>query len=497
MTAHYTRLTADEAAALIQDGNTVSFSGFTPAGVPKAIPLALAARAKAEHQKNRPFKIGVVTGASTGDSLDGALAREDAISFRTPYQSNRDIRDSINSGRTRFFDMHLSQVPKAVRRGWFGKINWAVIEACDVSPSGDEIVLTSGVGTSPTFCSSADRILIELNRRHPSQLRGIHDIFEMVDPPFAEDMHLSRVSDRIGSPVIKLDPARVAGVVETDLEDEMSAFDEPGAVTRQIGGHVAEFLAGKLKSGAIPSGFLPIQSGVGEIANGVLFALGQHPSIPAFEMYTEVIQDAVIQLILENKIKFASGSSLTVSPNVLARIYKDIPYFKSHLILRPQEISNSPEIVRRLGLISVNTSMEFDVFGNVNSTHVLGRSMMNGLGGSGDFTRNAFISIFTCPSTGKDGKISRIVPLVSHADHSEHSVQVVATEQGIVDLRAKSPRERAEAIINHCAHPDYRPLLRAYLKSCPKGHTPHNFKSAFAFHTAFEETGDMRNAKIG
>jgi acetyl-CoA hydrolase len=80
----------------------------------------------------------------------------------------------------------------------------------------------------------------------------------------------------------------------------------------------------------------------------------------------------------------------------------------------------------------------------------MGRQMMNGIGGSGDFTRNAYLSIFTCPSTAKGGKISTIVPLVSHMDHSEHSVQIVATEYGIADLRGRSPYERAVLIVNNC-----------------------------------------------
>lgn len=94
----------------------------------------------------------------------------------------------------------------------------------------------------------------------------------------------------------------------------------------------------------------------------------------------------------------------------------------------------------------MNTALEADIFGNVNSTHVTGTKMMNGIGGSGDFTRNAYLSIFTCPSTAKGGKISAIVPMVSHLDHSEHSVQVLITEQGVADLRGKSPIQRAHAI---------------------------------------------------
>lgn len=162
------------------------------------------------------------------------------------------------------------------------------------------------------------------------------------------------------------------------------------------------------------------------------------------------------------------------------------------MVLRPQEISNSPEIVRRLGLITINTAIEVDLFGNVNSTHVMGRDLMNGIGGSGDFTRNAHVSIYTCPSVAKKGAISTIVPFVTHLDHSEHSVQVVVTEQGVADLRGKSPGERAQLMIENCVHPDYRDTLRAYLAASNRGHVQQTLHNAFGMHLAFLEKGNMR-----
>ena len=213
-------------------------------------------------------------------------------------------------------------------------------------------------------------------------------------------------------------------------------------------------------------------------------------------MYTEVIQDAVIGLMEEGHCKFASGCSLTVSNPVLQEIYSKLDFFKERVVLRPQEISNNPEVARRLGLITINTALEADIFGNVNSTHVLGTKMMNGIGGSCDFTRNAYISIFTTPSTAKDGKISAIVPYVSHVDQSEHSVKILITEHGVADLRGKSPIERANEIINNCVAPEYKELLREYLAKAPLAHTPMNLDNCFAMHKAFAETGDMHNAKF-
>ncbi len=487
-----TRLTPEEAAALIPHNSTIGFSGFTPAGAAKAVPKALAAKARAEHDAGRSFQVAVVTGASTGDSLDGELARAEAISWRTPYQSNKSLRAAINSGKARFFDMHLSSLPQQVRYGFLGKFDFAIVEACDVTQDG-RIIPTTSVGASPTFCHVADKVIVELNRFHPKQLRGFHDIYQPKDPPFRAPIPITRCSDMIGTQAIEIDPKKIIGVVETDLPDEAGEFAEPDDTTVQIGINVAEFLAAERKAGRIPGEFLPIQSGVGNIANAVLGALGGHPDIPAFEMYTEVIQDSVISLMKSGKIRFATGTSLTVSSGVLKEVYADLDFFRPRMLLRPQEITNNPELVRRLGIITINTALEVDLSGNVNSTHVMGKSMMNGIGGSGDFTRNGYISIFTCPSIAKGGKISTIVPLVSHMDHSEHSVQVVVTEQGVADLRGKTPGERARLIVEKCAHPDYRAELHGYFDKVKDGHTPSTLGASYAMHQQFLQTGDMRH----
>ena len=487
-------LTPEEAAALVQDKQIIGFGGFTAAGACKVIPLAIAARAKAEHAAGRPFKLGVITGASTVKSLDGALAEAEAIDWRTPYQSDPTLRKAINEGKTRFFDLHLSAVQPTVRSGVLGKVNWAIIEASHVSPNG-EIVLSTSVGAANTFVRVADRILIELNAHHPGDLMGFHDLYEPADPPRRREIPLYSPTDRIGSSFLKVNPKKIAGVVLTNAPDETGAFAEPDDITNRIGANVAQFLADEIKVGRLPASFLPLQSGVGNIANAVIGALGANAGIPPFTMYTEVIQDSVINLLRSGKCEFASGCSLTVSPPQLLKIYEELEYYRPRMVLRPQEISNSPEIVRRLGLITINTAIEIDLFGNVNSTHVMGRDLMNGIGGSGDFTRNAHISIYTCPSMAKKGAISAIVPLVTHLDHSEHSVQIVVTEHGVADLRGKSPQDRATLMVENCVHPQYRDILREYLKISAKGHVPQTLHNAFSMHLAFLESGDMRKVK--
>ena len=491
----YKTLTPDEAAALVHDGMNVGFSGFTAAGTPKDVPSAIARRAEAEHAAGRPFKIGVFTGASTNDHVDGDLARANAISVRTPYQSSKDSRNGLNKGDIEYFDMHLSHLAQYVRYGFLGKIDVAIIEVADITEDG-ELILGTGVGAAPTFCKLADTIIIERNHHLPKELRGFHDIYEPMSPPNRREIPVYKPSDRIGSITLKVDPAKIAGIVETNSTDGVKEFSPVDEVTMKIGENVTGFLVNEIKAGRIPQEMLPIQSGVGNIANAVMACLGSNPDIPPFQMYTEVVQDSALELIKQGKCTFASTCSLTISDHMMEEVFKDIDYYKQRLVLRPGEISNNTEVVRRLGLITMNTALEADIFGNINSTHVVGTKMMNGIGGSGDFTRNAYISIFSCPSVAKEGKISAIVPMVSHVDHSEHSVDILITEQGVADLRGKSPIQRAEAIIENCVHPDYKQLLRDYLKlSKTPAHTPHTLTAAFGFHNTFNKTGDMRNTK--
>lgn len=487
-------MTAEEAAEFVKHDDNVGISGFTPAGSPKAVTVAIADRAKKLHDAGKPFKIGIFTGASTGDSVDGSLARAEAIKFRTPYQSNNDLKALLNKGNTDYFDMHLSHIAQELRWGFLGKVNVAIIEACDVNEYG-EIVPTTGVGIVPTLARLAEKIIVELNQKHPRNLRGMHDLYEPKDPPHRREIPIYSVSDRCGSEVLRVDPKKIVAVVETNAPDEVKGFSPVDEITTKIGDNVANFLASQIANGTIPKEFLPLQSGVGNIANAVLASLGSNPDIPPFKMYTEVIQDSVIQLMREGNVTFASGCSLTISPSVLEEVYADFGFFRDKFILRPQEISNNPEIVRRLGLITVNTALEADLFGNVNSTHVLGKQMMNGLGGSADFTRNSYFSIFTCPSVAKGGKISTLVPMVSHVDHSEHSTKVIITEQGIADLRGKSPIQRAHAIIDNCVHPDYKDLLREYVKLAGHVHTPQTLSACFGMHEEFASSGDMRNTE--
>ncbi|MBD5175152.1 MAG: succinate CoA transferase [Bacteroidales bacterium] len=488
-------MTAEEAAEMIPNGATIGLSGFTAPGTPKFISEALAAKAVREHEAGRPFKINLFTGASTSDHVDGALSRANAYNMRAPYQNVPDLRKRINSHDCHYFDRHLSEMAQEVRYGTYGDIDFAIIEAADITPDG-EVVLGCGVGNIPTYAKLAKHIFIELNDKLPKSLLGMHDIYLPDDPPYRREIPIFAANDRAGSPILKIDPAKVIGIVRTSSYDGVKPFTAVDEVSKQIGSNVVRFLLSEYKSGRLPKEFLPLQSGVGNVANAVLYDLGESTELPPFMMYTEVIQDAVLELLKKGKCTFASTCSMTFSDATEEKLFADMDFFHDKILMRPAEISNNPEVIRRLGVIAMNTALEADIFGAVNSTHVLGTKMMNGIGGSGDFTRNAYLSIFSCPSVSKGGLISNIVPMVAHADHSEHSVDIIVTDQGIADLRHKDPVDRAREIINNCAHPMYRELLTEYLEmgiNGRGGQTPHTLQTSFAFHDAFNQTGDMRN----
>lgn len=488
-------LTAAEAASFIKNGATIGLSGFTASGAPKDTFAALAQIAEAEHEAGRPFKVDLFTGASTNKYVDGALSLANAINRRTPYQNTPDLRKRINAHDAHYFDMHLSELAQKLRYGFFGPLDFAVIEAVDVTDDG-RLVLGTGAGISTTIAQLAKHIIIELNSGISKKLEGLHDLYMPADPPYRREIPIYNVNDRIGSPYLYVDPKKVLGVVHTNATDGVAPFSALDETSEHIGANVCNFLVHELKAGRLPKEFLPLQSGVGNVANAVLYGLAEATEIPPFAMYTEVAQDAVLDLMERDRCKFVSTCSLTMSDDAMSRLFAHDDEFCKRIVIRPSELSNNPEIVRRLGIISMNTALEADIFGAINSTHVLGTKMMNGIGGSGDFTRNSYLSIFSCPSVSKGGCISNIVPMVAHQDHSEHSVDVLVTDQGVADLRGKDPVQRAELIIENCAHPDYRPLLRKYLSLGKGGQTPHALCTSFAFHNAFAETGDMRNAEL-
>ncbi|MGQ8880241.1 acetyl-CoA hydrolase/transferase family protein [Delftia sp. NA_296.1] len=487
-------MTAEQAAALIPHGVNVGMSGFTGAGYPKALPQAIAQHAKSEHAAGRPYKINVWTGASTAAEMDGALAEAGALGQRLPFNTDPTCRARINAGEIDFIDMHLSHVAQHAWFGFLGPMSVAVVEVLGVTEDG-RLIPSTAVGNNKTWLEIADKVILEVNTKPPAKMEGMHDIYYgTAIPPRRVPIALTHADDRIGEPYLRVDPAKVVAVVETHKGDRDNVFAQPDANSNLIAASIIDFLAHEMKMGRLPKEMLPIQSGVGNVANAVLAGLLTGP----FENllgFTEVLQDGMLDLLRAGKMSKASATSISLSGSAYRDFEENIDFYRDRIILRPQEISNHPELVRRLGVIAMNSMIEADIYGNINSTHVMGTGMMNGIGGSGDFARNGYLSFFVTPSVAKGGKISCIVPMCSHVDHTEHDTQIIVTEQGLADLRGLSPRKRAQVIIDRCAHPDFRPQLQDYFdRAQHQGalHTPHILGEALSWHQRFVETGDMR-----
>ncbi len=482
-------VTPEEAGSWIQDGMTLGLSGFTRAGDVKAVPFALVERAKTES-----FKVNVYTGASLGSDVDKLFAEVGIINKRLPFQADPTMRRGINQGDFLFVDQHLSHTAELVRANVMEPIDFAILEAVSITEDG-MIIPTTSIGNSLTFAQHAKAIIVEINLAQSTELEGLHDLYDPDKQGERDPIPLTKVADRIGTKGIIVDVEKIKGIVFTNQEDSPSTIVPPDEETKIMAQHLLSFLRKEIEAGRLTEKLAPLQSGIGSVANAVLHGM-LDSEFEDLEVYSEVLQDAVFDLMDAGKVSFASCCSITLSDDKMKKVFSNFNQYRDRLLMRPQEISNHPEIIRRLGLISINTALELDIYGNVNSTHVLGTKMMNGIGGSGDFARNARLAIFVTKSIAKDGKISSIVPFVSHVDHTEHDVDVIVTEQGYADLRGLAPRQRVELIIENCAHPMYRDQLREYYQEALTrgGQTPHVLEKALSWHTDFAKNGTMLKA---
>ncbi|MBA4699174.1 MAG: succinate CoA transferase [Ruminococcus sp.] len=472
-------MSADDAVAFIEPGMTLGVSGFTIAGYPKVTAAALSRRA----DTGEKLDLTVYSGASLGDEFDGELTRKGVFKKRIPYQTNNDLRNAINAGKIGYFDMALGELPVWIKNGILNHIDVAVIEAAAIDEDGN-IIPTTSIGVSNTYVEYADKVIIELNTYVPEEIEGIHDVFSPQKAPNTEPIMIMKPSDRIGTPYIKCDPSKIVAIVESDVPDNGRAVAAPDDEFKQMAKNLISFLENEVKAGRLCNPLPPLQAGIGSVTNAVLDGL-QTSNFEHMTVYSEVLQNSIFELIDSGKIDFACATSLTLSSDVRDEFFKNFSRYKDKIMLRPQEISNAPEVIRRLGIIAVNTVIEADIYGNTNSTYIDGHRLMNGVGGSGDYCQNAGLAIFITKSTAKNGTLSSIVPLVSHIDHTIHEIHVLITEQGAADLRGLDPIDRARTIIDNCAHPDFRPALHAYLEEaiecCPNKHKPVNLKAAAAF----------------
>ena len=169
---------AEEAARLIPNGAVVGMSGFTGAGYPKAVSVAIAKRALDERLRGKAYRLRVLTGASTGPEQDTAMSVTDSQEFRFPYQGDAATREKINAGVMEYQDMHLSHVGTLVRYGYYGKIDFALIEVTKIREDGS-LVYSSSCGGNNVYLEHADKIILEVNTWQDERLEGMHDNFSM------------------------------------------------------------------------------------------------------------------------------------------------------------------------------------------------------------------------------------------------------------------------------------------------------------------------------
>lgn len=488
-------------------GSYIGWSGFTGVGYPKKIPTALAEHVERNNLQGK-LKYNLFVGASSGAETENRWARNNMIERRAPHQVGKEIARGINNGNIKFFDKHLSMFPVDLMYGYYtmhkenNRLDVAIVEASAITEDGG-IVPGASVGASPEIIQMAEKIIIEVNTATPS-FYGLHDITMTDLPPRRKPYLIMSPEDRIGTPFIPVDPDRVVAIIESDYPDQTQPNAPEDESSRAIAGNLIEFLQHEVKHGRLPDNLLPIQSGIGNIANAVVGGLASGgANFKNLRVWTEVLQDSFLDLFDSGNLDFATATSIRFSPDGFKRFYDGWTNYAPKLLLRSQQVSNSPEIIRRLGVIGMNTPVEVDIYAHANSTCVMGSRMLNGLGGSADFLRSAKYSIMHTPSTRPSKTdptgVSCIVPMCTHVDQTEHDLDVIVTEQGLADVRGLSPKERARVIIDKCSHPDYKPILQDYFDKaeyeCMKkgwGHEPHLLWNAFDMHKNLNENGTMK-----
>ncbi|GAA5856386.1 hypothetical protein JCM8547_008719 [Rhodosporidiobolus lusitaniae] len=499
----------EDLVLLFRDGDYIGWSGFTGVGYPKETPLALAKHVE-ENNLQGQLRFSLFVGASTGPEVEERWANNKMIERRFPHQVGKAIAKGINSGEIEFADKHLSMFAQDLHYGYYSinkthgdpkkPIDWAIVEATEVLEDGS-IVPGASVGATPEILQTAEKIIIEVNTKIPS-FKGLHDINESIAPPYRQPYLVTHPANRIGKISIPVDPERVVAIVETDKPDNTGKNAPETEDSKKIAAHLINFFSDEVAAGRMPKNLLPLQSGIGNVANSIVGGLANSP-FEKMLVWTEVLQDTFVPLLNSGKLDFATATSIRFSPEMFKSFYANWDKYEDKLLLRSQQVANSPEIIRRLGVIAMNTPLEIDMYAHANSTNALGSRMLNGLGGSADFLRNAKLSIMHTPSarpskTDPTG-ISCIVPFATHIDQTEHDLDVIVTEQGLADLRGLSPRQRAPKIIEKCAHPDYKEQLQEYydraLYECLKkgaAHQPHMLRNAFAMHINLEKNGTMK-----
>ncbi|MCU9614887.1 acetyl-CoA hydrolase [Caldibacillus lycopersici] len=480
----------EEAALLIKDGMTVAMGGYTSSGYPKVIANELAKR----KMNGETFKVNLITGSNIGP-IDTLFAKLDLVNRRVPMIESKDMAMLINKGKVNYIEQQMNKMPQLLHSNSFGKIDVAIIEALKITKEGN-IVPTSSVGMIQHFVNLAESVIIEINVSQPEELEGMHDIYNVGFYPNRNPIPITSINERIGEPFIRVNPDKVQFIVKSEILDTTSKIAEPDDTSNLISSHLFNFLeleTSKNKNKYLP----PIQTGFGNLASAIVRSF-EKSSFKDIEFFCGILQESNMELITKGKVKAASTGSIHMTPKVIDMLKQNKQIIKETVVLRNNDVTNNSEVINRFGLISLISGIEVDIYGNVNSSHIGGTRVVNGLGGGANFAQNAGLSIMLLPSETKDGDISTIVPMVTHHDIGEHDIDVVITENGVADLRGKSDVEKAYSIINNCANTYKEQLLDYFKRAVTKvgGHHPQLLSEVFSWHQRLKETGSMKQNQI-
>ncbi len=475
---------AEQAAASIESGMTVAMSGYAMAGYPKIIVEELIKR----KQSGEDITINLITGANV-PWIDEKLGTENIIARRAPMIASRTLASNVNKGALKYVEQQMCKMPRLLRQGSFGKIDVAVVEALGFDENGDLIPSTS-VGMVHHLMDTADAIIVEVNTAYPECLQGIHDIYVPKAPPKTQPIPLVETSQRIGKTAIPVEIDKIICIVETHIKEDLGSQAKATDQSKKIAEHLFKFLNKEYEDwdGKLP----PIQTGFGSIANSIADAFSKS-HFRDLQFFCGGVTEPVMELLAKGKATAVSTGGLGMSPRV-EEILNHFPNIKNHLTIRNGDITNNSEVIGRLGLIALNSGIEMDIYGNVNSSHIAGSRVVNGIGGGANFAQNSGLSVMLMPSISKGGAISNIVPMVSHQDIGEHDIDIVVTENGLADLRGLDEAERADVIIKNCASDIYQDQLSKYLLKAREecgGHHPQLPQEAFEWYTRLKTKKTM------
>ncbi|MDF7774827.1 acetyl-CoA hydrolase/transferase C-terminal domain-containing protein [Sphingomonas sp. AOB5] len=255
----------------------------------------------------------------------------------------------------------------------------------------------------------------------------------------------------------RIDPERLACIVETDRPVLAVPPGRIGDAERRI----AELAAELIPDRAV------LQVGIGAVPDAILTLLGNHKDLG---VHSGMIGDGVIDLIergvVTNAYKlFDRGVSVTGTMAGTERLYR-FAHDNPAIEMRSTDHTHGAAVLAAIpGLVSINSAIEVDLTGQVNAEEAAGMHI-GAVGGAVDYVRGAHKarggrSMIALSATAGDGKISKVVSRLGGAVSTARSdVDVIITEFGVAELRAKSLRERARAMIA-IAHPDFREQLAA------------------------------------